>query len=204
MMIEEEPNGKAMKLVAPYLHYILGGIFMLCGAASTANAIDTAPYLAQWLQQPTVQIGETLVESQELRNFYAAQDYQSVWTDAQGLTPRAIQALNVIANAGADGLNPEIYKLSSIRALAALSASDADTILRNHLSLELLMSNAIMHYASDMNSGFAHHQWNTGKESTTVNEQLALLQQAAANPNTTEFLASLAPKTQEYIALKKV
>jgi len=204
MMMEEEPNGKAMKLVSPHLRYIMSGIFALCCPSSAANAIDTAPYLAQWLQQPTIQIGETLVESQGLRNFYGAEGYRPIWTDAQGLTPRATQALNVIANAGVDGLNPEIYKLSSIRALTALPASDTDTILRNHLSLEILISDAIMHYASDMDSGFAHHQWNTGKESTTADEQLALLQQAAANPNIAEFLTALAPKTQDYTALKKV
>jgi len=192
-----------MKLVAPYLRYILSSIFALFWA-SAANAIDTAPYLAQWLQQPTVQIGETSLETAALSNFYAAEGYQPVWTDAQGLTPRAVQALNVIANAGTDGLNPEIYRVSTTRTLAALPASDADTILRNHLSLELLMSDAIMHYASDINSGFAQHQWNTGKESTTADEQLALLQQAAANPDTAAFLTALAPKTQDYIALKKV
>jgi murein L,D-transpeptidase YcbB/YkuD len=171
---------------------------------SPAQADDTNAHLAQWLSQTTLEFNDTRIETAALRPLYAQTNYQPVWVDNRGLTKRATQALEVIARADSQGLNPELYHVSTIRSVAMTPHRDAETALRVRLSLELLMSHAVMEYASDMHGGVSKPQWDTGKQAVSPEEKMALLNQAAATNDTAAYLNALAPTSKEYTALKGV
>jgi murein L,D-transpeptidase YcbB/YkuD len=182
-------------------NYLFAAFFIITCTEKAASAAEPT-YLAQWLQQPSLQFGDTTMPTTALHDFYASQDYQPVWIDANGLTPRATQALAVIATADTDGLNPELYAINTIRAVAAMPRSDAEMAMRINTSLELLTSAAVLRYASDMQGGATPHQWNTGKPALAPDRQLELLKQASATGEPAAFLTSLAPAFPQYKALK--
>ncbi len=171
---------------------------------SSAQADDSNAYLAQWLAQPTLQFNDTSIPTDALRPLYAQTNYQPIWVDSRGLTKRATQALEVISRADSQGLNPELYAVNLIRSVAAMPQSDTETSLRVRLSLEVLMSHAVMEYASDMHGGVSKPQWDTGKPAISAEEKMALLNQAAATNDTAGYLNALAPTSKEYAALKGV
>jgi murein L,D-transpeptidase YcbB/YkuD len=171
---------------------------------SSAQADDTNAHLDQWLAQPKLQFSDTSIRTEALRPLYVQTNYQPVWVDNLGLTKRALQALEVIARADSQGLNPELYSVNIIRSVAAMPHSDSETALRARLSLEVLMSHAVMEYASDMHGGVSKPQWNTGKQALSMETQTALLIQAAATNDTAAYLTALAPTSKEYAALKDV
>jgi murein L,D-transpeptidase YcbB/YkuD len=176
------------------------GILLL--SANTAHAAESAPYLSAWLQQSSLQFGKVTIPTEALQRFYSVEGYQPVWVDADGLTPRAIQVLDFIAGANKEGLDPELYNISTIRAVAAMPRSDTETIGRIDTSLDLLLSEAVLSYATDMQIGIVPHQWDTGQPAMTSDEQLNLLRQAASASDPAAFLSTLAPTSDDYKALK--
>jgi murein L,D-transpeptidase YcbB/YkuD len=80
--------------------------------------------------------------------------------------------------------------------------TDADMAMRIDTSLELLMSQAVLHYAADIAQGAISHQWNTGKVAFSDEDRLALLAKAAQEVDPAAFLAALAPFNSAYTALK--
>lgn len=161
-----------------------------------------ANYMAQWLKEPQLTFDQVRVETASLRSFYTAQNNRAFWLDARGLTPRAQAALAKLASASEEGLNAELYDVAAIQRIAALPAADDESRMRVRLSLELLMSHAILAYAEDMHAGSVRPQWKTGADPLTEAEQLAVLTQATAAADSRAYLASLAPQTPEYTALK--
>ena len=161
-----------------------------------------ANYMAQWLKEPQLTFDQVRVETASLRSFYTAQNNRAFWVDARGLTPRAQAALAKLASAPEEGLNAELYNVAAIQRIAALTATDDESRMRMRLSLELLMSHAILAYAEDMHAGSVRPQWKTGADPLTEAEQLAVLTQATAAADSGAYLASLAPQTPEYTALK--
>lgn len=194
-------NNAIAKPIARLRQWCLVAAFFWSGMAA-AQTQEQVPPLAQWLQQPSLQFGETVVSTDALRDSYAGTQFQPIWVDAQGLTPRAQKALEVIANANTHGLNPELYAVSTIRAIAAMPRSDASHALQINLSLDVLMSHAVMHYASDMGGGVARHQWDTGQENAASRDQKTLFRQVAMSADTAAYLQSLAPTLAQYTALK--
>ncbi len=177
-------------------------IFFIFLSSRTFAQAAEPNFLNPWLQQTNLQFGEISIPTKALHDFYASQDYQPVWIDANGLTPRATRALDIIATADTDGLNPEHYALGTIRAIAAVPRTDTEIVMRINTSLELLTSEAILRYASDMDGGITPHQWNTGKPARTPEQQLDLLKQAATSGDPAVFLGSLAPAFPQYKAMK--
>lgn len=179
----------------------IGNLLWLLATPARAEAADGS-YLAKWLEQPSLQFGAVEVKTPVLRAYYAGHGYQPVWVDGNGLTPKANAALEVIGNADMQGLNPELYAVTTIRRVNAMLRRDMDeaAAMQVRMSLELLVSHAVMEYAADMSTGNARPQWKTGKESIATDE--TLLEQALANANPAAYLMGLEPTTAEYKGLK--
>lgn len=172
-----------------------------------APAVQAAPnsdawYMSQWLNQPELTFDNVRVSTTKLREFYASRNFQPIWVDGHGLNDRGRRTLDVLEKAGDDGINPALYALRSMRQIASEEAQ-AERRIQVRLSLEMLMSNAVMRYANDMRGGFTRPQWDTGHPVLGAVEQVALLKEAAENSNTAGFLQGLAPQSPDYIALKK-
>ncbi|ALD20696.1 hypothetical protein AM218_05000 [Hymenobacter sp. DG25A] len=89
-----------------------------------------------------------------VRQFYAQQAFQPVWTTSTGWSRPATQALRVLAAAPAYGLSPQEYKWAQLQALA-------DTLARTqpaaHAPLlaayELTLTDALLRYALHLRYG---------------------------------------------------
>lgn len=170
--------------------------------SAAAQATSHADYLAQWLEQPTLTLGDATVDTASLREFYTARANEPIWVDSRGLTKQAQSALAVFEQAEAEGLNPAHYALNTIHTIAAMPRGDSDSAMRRRLSLELLMSHAALTYAADLHGGTTNPQWQTGKEKITAAEQTSLLTQLAESRDKAAILAALTPTNPHYKALK--
>lgn len=180
---------------------LLAGLGFYHARASENDAAFSA-YMTQWLAQPSLTFDGVKVETAPLRAFYAAQNYRAFWVEADGYTRRAERAIAQLGKANDDGLNPELYHLASMKRIQSAMGGDAENRMRSRLSLELLMSHAIMSYANDMHAGSVRPQWNTGMVAMNDSEQANILAQAAGTNDTAAYLASLSPSTPDYVAMK--
>jgi murein L,D-transpeptidase YcbB/YkuD len=176
---------------------------MAWASAASAQTDTVSAALAHWLEQPSLTFGATTINPAGLRNVYARSNYQTLWATEKGLTARGQKVLALIEAAGEQGLSPERYAVSTIHSVAAMPRSNVDTTTQITLSLDLLMSNAVLQYASDMHGGVARHQWNTGEEKPSDADETAHLIQAASTLDSATYLQSLAPASPEYSALKR-
>jgi len=178
---------------------VLGQVF---ASPVMAAESDDAAYLSQWLNQPELVFEGLHVPTTTLRQAYQARNFQPLWVDGQGLSERGKAALAQIEKAGDEGLNPELYGISTIHRVAAMTGDDAQQQMQVRLSLEVMMSYAVLHYTSDMQGGYAKPQWDTGLETLNTQEQIALLKSVGDAPDVTAYLQSLTPQSADYAALK--
>ncbi len=181
-------------------------IALLVTSAPPVPAMETndagAIQLTQWLAQPTLTLSDTTIDMTPLRPVYAT-DTHLLWVDDAGLTTQASRALAVIAAADTQGINPELYNLHAIQAIAAMVPQDATEVMQHRVSLELLVSTAILRYTTDMHSGIARHQWDTGADSLTAETRAGFIRSAALAPDTANYLAAMAPNSTQYSQLMK-
>ncbi|MFM9890236.1 MAG: murein L,D-transpeptidase [Rickettsiales bacterium] len=175
---------------------------LLWVSAVPASAMTDAQGLNQWLQQPRLQFGDAEIETRTLSEFYTSRNFQPVWVDTHGLSAASVQMLDLFAAAGNHGLNPTRYHTQTIRAVASMPAHDETTMLQVRLSLELLMSDAVMRYGADMRGGAVRPQWDAGKGRISPDDLRRLLTQAAGATNPATVLAALAPKSPQYAGLQ--
>lgn len=189
-----------MRLASVVVFLLVGGALYRASAAE--NEASFSQYLAQWLAEPELHFNGVKINPEVMRQFYASQQYQAFWADRDGLTKRAKKALDVIASADDEGINGDLYAVHTIRRIAALNHGDEATRLRVRMSLEVLMSQAVIDYASHMQGGSVRPQWKTGATAVADAAQVDLLRRATAPRDTASYLVALAPQTAEYIALK--
>lgn len=96
--------------------------------------------------------GDTTAEAyndlhSSVHEFYASSDYQRLWTEHQGLTPKATALLAVIRSARLYGLLPQDYHLAEID--SARSESDCTSLLR----VEALLTDAFFSMTSHIRDG---------------------------------------------------
>ncbi len=111
---------------------------------SAASAQSEAIGAARFASSPLVASGQ-LLNRDILQPFYLGRDYALAWDEAaDGLGPRAATVLSVLSAAQDEGLDPEDYHVSAIRALANAS-SDSD-----RFDCDLLISDGLVQYARDV------------------------------------------------------
>lgn len=172
-------------------------------ARASENDAAFSAYMTAWLKQPSLTFDGVKVETAPLRAFYEAQNYRAFWVDDDGYTRRAGRVMDQLAKAGDEGLNPEIYHVSTMKRVAGVMTGDAERRMQARLSLELLMSNAILNYANDMHAGSVRPQWDTGLTAMSATEQANLLGQIASASDAAGQLANLSPSTPDYLAMKE-
>lgn len=142
-----------------------------------------------------------------LQAFYAARKYQPCWSGSSfffhkqsGFSEQAKQVVQLLNLADEDGLNPEDYAASRLgKRLKAAATTD------ENLLTELLLSDRVMQYISDLKTG----RINSTKIVLTIplpprNVDLpALLSQALAANDISSTLQSSAPTHGEYADLRK-
>jgi L,D-transpeptidase YcbB len=111
--------------------------------AQTPSPIETA------LGRPPAASARTGLEDAlpAVSGFYAAREYQPVWTGATGLNAAGESVVRALARADEDGLNPEDYVPKALADLAAQRTPEGTA------DLEVLLSLVVIRFARDIGWG---------------------------------------------------
>jgi murein L,D-transpeptidase YcbB/YkuD len=155
----------------------------VAGDSEIRNRIATPAGLA---------IGGEQLHPSLLWEFYAAHNFQPVWTTRQR---QADALLNAVLRAGEHGLDPDLFHAALLRNPAGLPAIDH----------ELLLSDAFLSYADALARGAVPIEIRMDDEDLTP-EPIAIgpaLDNALNSPDPASAIAALAPNSPDYTALKR-
>ena len=177
---------------------LLAGCFALPG---TAIADDLSTSAVGAAIAATLDVAQVRVDQPTLVTVYAARADKPVWLDESGtLTAAAQMALTLIADAPANGLNPEAYRLNELQAMAKpVTAGDA-------ASFDLLLSDSIVLYLHDLSTGRTPvGQFERDSSFQDIADRPGIL--AAVAPmqpdDLRRYAESAMPQEPDYAALKK-
>ncbi|HLY45383.1 MAG TPA: L,D-transpeptidase family protein [Stellaceae bacterium] len=127
-----------------------------------------------------------------LRQFYAAHNYEPVWSTHQ---PQATALINAVLRAGEQGLDPDLFHAALLRNPAALSPVDR----------ELVLSDAFLSYADALARGVLPIEFRMDDEDLTPLpvDVAAVLGTAISSPDPAAVIEALAPRSPSYIALRQ-
>lgn len=134
-----------------------------------------------------------------IQRFYADRGFAPLWVGETDAGTKARDALRLLTDAAADGLNPADYGVPAIAARAGATAP------RELADLEFLLSRAMIAFGGDLSAGRVH----PAKVDSELNlapkrlDPAALLSGAGATPDPAAYVAGLAPDTPEYARLKQ-
>lgn len=116
---------------------------LLLGAAIPAPAVAqaTAPLAAEEISDA---LGKGAGLDRDLRAFYAARNYRPIWITAAGPRPEAVKLLEILETAEIDGLDPDKYRVRSIRDAFEDAAEEPSG--RRLARAEALLSNNFVGY----------------------------------------------------------
>ena len=116
--------------------------------------------IVRGIQRPVVRtaVGDTVMLSDEVAVFYRNRAYEPVWVEGESVLQEADQALQVIAGAANDGLDPERYKYSAILRLRQEfdeTESDIDDAAEQTMlgDLDVMLTEGFRRYARDLAMG---------------------------------------------------
>jgi len=143
-----------------------------------------------------------------LPEYYRQREFQPAWSIGNSLFPRVELFLEIIQNAGCEGLRPEDYRLNRIE---SLMNTHRETLIRmeplDHVilaDLDILLTDAFFQYASHLVNGRVDHQtiypeWVIYRNSMNLP---ANLQDALDSGEIEETLEELSPWYPGYAMLK--
>lgn len=144
-------------------------------------------------------------EQTKLEKFYQKRGNKLVWFDFGKINRNAEDLINVLEESAEEGLSPEYYNLEQIKSKIEKRRLDKDTSLYNLATLDMLLTNEYVHYATDMSTGRVKPQeinvtWQTYPENTDF---LDYLENALEDKRVAESLRDLRPAHAQYEKLKK-
>jgi murein L,D-transpeptidase YcbB/YkuD len=149
--------------------------------------------------------GESVDLSEATEHFYVQRQHRPAWTDRNGLNRRGRNVVSVLESAGEEGLNPERYRVSRIRALEQ-SLEEADDSVRAAAlgDLDMMITRAIERYASDIVNGALNPRaaglsWEMGRDSVPGE---AFLDSIARGEDLAKRTVAMLPTSPQYTALK--
>ena len=142
----------------------------------------------------------TQLDWRSIRAFYAARNYEPVWTDGDRLRSDAWYTIDQLARSHEDGLLPGEYHLDEIHLSLDLAGQEA------YQSVELLLTDGVLRYLRHLLAGrlepqAADPKWHISQP--TVNP-VALLTAATESPPVHDALRQLTPSQVGYLRLKKL
>ena len=139
-----------------------------------------------------VVVGGEQLHGALLRQFYAAHNFEPVWTVRQA---QADALLNAVLRAGEHGLDPDMFHGALLRNTAALPP----------IERELVLSDAFLAYAEALARGAVPIELRMDDEDLTPEpiSVAAALDNALNSPDPAAAVEALAPKSPDYIALRR-
>jgi murein L,D-transpeptidase YcbB/YkuD len=148
-----------------------------------------------------------LFTSALLPDYYRQREFQPAWSADNSLSPRVELFLEIIQNAGCEGLMPQDYRLDRIE---TIMNAHRETLIRLELldyaalaDLDILLTDAFFQYASHLVDGRVDHQaiypgWVIYSNSSDL---AAKLRNALDSGDIQEALAGLSPSYPGYARL---
>ena len=141
----------------------------------------------------------------KLAEFYRKRGNKLVWFDFGKINRNALDLINILEQSEEEGLSPEYYKLKEIKSKIEKRRLDKDTSLYTLATLDLLLTNAYVDYATDMASGRVKPNelnvtWQTYPENSNF---LSYLEKAVETKRVAKSLRDLIPEHEQYEKLKE-
>ena len=146
---------------------------------------------------------ETVLTAPTVSTFYEGRGYAPAWVDRRGLRPAARSLISAMEGARRDGLEPDDYHLSMIRALASRLPSGGRSRLPEIgrlVDLELLLTDGFLLYGSHLLGGHLdaatlHPNWRAERRERDL---ASVLESALAAGDPAEALDGLRPPQPAY------
>jgi murein L,D-transpeptidase YcbB/YkuD len=143
----------------------------------------------------------------DLSCFYDRRSYAPAWISEKGVRPDADDLIAALADAPADGLDPERYRLADLRqrlAQARAATTPGGPLAGDLAELDLRLTDAFLRFAADLSSGAVNPQLIDPDCEIDIPETdfSAALEKALAGGRVRPALADLAPAHAGYKALK--
>ena len=171
----------------------------LAGVSPATASPLIESYMTQLREQGQLSVeGQTLAAVRALPAFYAARDYQPVWTSAE----RVNDMLRVIEDADTDGLDPEDYHAVTLRELAAQEQLSEEQGTHR----ELLLTDALMRLVYHLEFGKVNPDklfgnWQFTKQIDGL-DPTALIEAIVTAPDLAEAVAAHRPQHDIYERLR--
>ncbi len=138
----------------------------------------------------------------DLSCFYDRRSYAPAWINEKGVRPDADDLIAALADAPADGLDPERYRLADLR--QRLAQTRATASLGDLAELDLRLTDAFLRFAADLSSGAVNPQliYPDCEIDIPETDLSTALEKALAAGRVRPALADLAPPHAGYKALK--
>jgi murein L,D-transpeptidase YcbB/YkuD len=139
--------------------------------------------------------------------YYGKNNFEPIWTKELTSTDDAFIILKYIKSAKFHGLNPEFYKFSLTAGLINefyYKMCDSKIDYKTLADIELLLSDAVVSYSSDLQYGMVNPQKiDTGGYTLPVkNRNSTSIFEPLKTENIGEYLAKIQPKTNRYLSLQ--
>lgn len=172
-------------------------LFLLAtGAVAKAD-----PALQGILAAPSVRVDDEVLDRPALAAAYEGRNFEPLWLGASG---RVEKILDTLEKSALHGLNPADYHV------AAIKARFGNTDPSQRLVLDLMLTDGLMRYASDVRAGRVSPRQVRGEQYTRSQavDAVAAVLVVAASPDVGAALAALPPRSPVYqglvIALAKL
>jgi murein L,D-transpeptidase YcbB/YkuD len=168
----------------------LVALFLLAtGAVAKAD-----PVLQGILAAPSVRVDDEVLDRPALAAAYEGRNFEPLWLGASG---RVEKILDTLEKSALHGLNPADYHVAAIK--ARLGNTDPS----QRLVLDLMLTDGLMRYASDVRAGRVSPRQVRGEQYTRsqVVDAVAAVLVVAASPDVGAALAALPPRSPVYQGL---
>lgn len=180
-------------------------------AKTTTAAHDMGVRLSRRLAGDDRTIGGEAMDLATLRRFYAARGNAPVWLapaaqreEGGTYVPAGAAVLATLRDSSSHGLDPRAYHAEAITRLAG--AGDGGDRAERELALELLLSDGLLRYASDVRAGVVKPR-SAGSDidlDAPVVDRVAAARRVADSADATAALAALAPTGETYEGLRRL
>lgn len=202
--MREVPSGSRSALRA----FVVAALLLWLPAGQSAAA---SPAVAAELQANALRLREAggiyvqglaIASAALLADFYAARNYQPVWTSEA----RVEELFGLLATADSHGLDPDDYHLQQLRNLREQNRSGEDPALA--AALDLLLTESLIRFGyhqrfGKVNPARMEPTWNFTRQFRPGREPLSALQEVVAAPSLQALLGQWIERAPLYRALQK-
>jgi L,D-transpeptidase YcbB len=211
-MMPRRPRG-LIRLLAGLSWLTLSGLVPLAAQAPAQE--QPAPALSQTLQvilrarlpasgkPPELPAaGGSFRAAPDLPCFYDRRQYAPAWIGDKGVRPDADELIAALADAPADGLDPERYRLADLR--QRLAQAKSAPVSGDLAEIDLRLTDAFLRFAADLYNGAVNPDliYSDCRYNLPETDLAAALESAVTGGHVRQSLAELPPPHAGYKALK--